>query len=300
MKHIHALAPLLAILCGCPGAQKKNLAIHADLERSVPSGATTLIGVKLTAIAPTEFYRTTVAPLIAPMLAEFSKQSGVDPAKDIDEILIVLRGESEPLLLARGKWDAAALEAKLTANGFQTSSGSAPRIHTRDKLSISFPRAGVIAAGPPAILVDSAKQSGVPPALSPLVDSIGPGAQIWAVSTADFKGFRAPERSNLQNLEKIAASLRTLTAWADVRQGVHLRATGSCATDDDAKQLHGGIRAMMGLARLATPAGQQDLLKALDTVELRQEAAAVRASIDLTAEQFDQLRGMLPVPRTAN
>ena len=93
------------------------------------------------------------------------------------------------------------------------------KVYTRDRASILFPNANVVAIGPTATVTDAAKKAGIPAPLSPLFEGIGPGAQIWAVSLADFKNFRAPERSNLQNIEKLAGSVQSLSGWADVRQG---------------------------------------------------------------------------------
>ena len=283
----------VVLLGGCASPLRSPAPMHEDVKRLIPAGTTSLIGVKLAELTGTELFETSVAPQVDRVLAEFTSRTGVNPRTDIDEFVVAMVA-GEPVLVARGRFKAGALEARLAAEGLRVVDGVWTREGANSSAGIAI-RAGTAVAGPVDAVRSALSGGRMAATLEPLLSGVDAVAQVWAVSTSDFAQLRAPERSNLQNLEKIAGSLRSVTAWADLRTGIRLRIAGNCAEEDDARRLHSAIRALIGMGRLAARDNQPDLLKVFDALDVRQEGRLVRASVHLTADQFTRLRrGIFP------
>ena len=75
-------------------------------------------------------------------------------------------------------------------------------------------------------------------------------------------------------------------------------AQGSANTDQDAEQLEGGLKALVGFGRLSTPSNQPDLLQAWDGLRPTREGRDVKLHIEERPELVDKLLGLV-LGRTA-
>lgn len=263
------------------------------IQRLVPESTTSLAGVRLTQLLKTELYERTLAARVSSQLNGFTEATGIDPRKDISEFAVAMSG-GNPLLLVEGRFDTAAIEKRLSERGAKAAEANGVKLWSTGQATLAFASRNAAVIGPDALVKSALSSKGLPPALRALLPEVATGAQVWAISTADFKNFRAPERSNLQNLEKVIGGVDSLVASADLRFGLQFRATGFCATPEDATKLQTAIRGGMGFLRLSAPPDTQALVKALDSVIVKPEGKLLRFAIDLTPEQVDALQRMAP------
>src|SRR5207237_3700641 len=118
-----------------------------------------------------------------PRLNEFTRQTGVDPRKDLTQVLSMSNGKTG-LFMAQGKFNAGDLEARLQKQGAKQFEYKGYRLYGDERSAVMFINAGTALAGSTASLksvVDERQQRrrGLPPALSNRVRSIAAGTQIW-------------------------------------------------------------------------------------------------------------------------
>ncbi len=104
------------LLAGCQPKQSASLHISPALETLVPSDTVVVLGVNLAAIRDTTIYQKLITRVPLPQLDRFTQQTGLDPRKDLSEILLCSNGKSA-LLLVRGKFRLPDLEARFKSNG---------------------------------------------------------------------------------------------------------------------------------------------------------------------------------------
>jgi hypothetical protein len=242
----------------------------------------------------TELYERMAGPLVTQQLNEFAGVTAVDPRKDVIEFAVALTG-GKPVVLVEGRFDVAAIEKRLSERGVQATSANGAKLWSAgDGNVLALPSRSTAVIGSRDNVNAALASTGLPPALAGLLPEVATGAQLWAISTSDFKNFRAPERSNLQNLETLAGGLQAFAASADLRFGLQFRATGFCSTPEDAVKIQTALRGLMGLARLSASDQATDALKALDSVIVKPDGKLLRFAIDVTAEQLDALQKMMP------
>jgi len=82
--------------------------------------------------------------------------------------------------------------------------------------------------------------------------------------------------------------LESVTAWADLRSGLQLSASGLCRTDQDARTLSDALRGLVGLGRLSAPPEQPDLLRVYDAIQVDQQQRSLRLSVNLPQDLLDK------------
>jgi hypothetical protein len=90
-------------------------------------------------------------------------------------------------------------------------------------------------------------------------------------------------------LEKILSQVESLVAFANVASGVRASATATSVDEAAAKQLHDGLRGLLGLARLTTPKERADLLKMYDAIDIRQQGRETRVNAYLNRDDVDRM-----------
>lgn len=130
-----------------------------------------------------------------------------------------------------------------------------------------------------------------------LIDRLPGDANLWAVALGGISLPMIPERSNFANLQKVISDVRSVTASANVANGVQLNATATSADEVAAKKLHDALRGLIGFARLSTPQDRQDLLKLYDAVAVKQQAADVRVDAYFTRDAVDQILALSPLSK---
>src|SRR5580658_4233483 len=103
------------LLAGCARKAPVGPKIDPALATLIPGDTTLLIGTRLEALERTPVYQKYLADRKFPQIDEFARQTGIDPKKDLWELLFVSNGKNK-ILLGRGKF-ANEMEPRLEKNG---------------------------------------------------------------------------------------------------------------------------------------------------------------------------------------
>ncbi len=290
---VTALA-LVAILSGCKAPKPKSLHVDHALESLVPSDTTFITGAHIAGLRNTPVYQKWLGQLSLPQLNDFTKQTGVDPRKDLSQVLSCSNGKTA-ILLARGTFNSRDLEPKLVANGARRSDYKGHNVFGDDRWAVTFVNSSTAVAGSTTELravIDQqdAKSHGLSPALRAKVDSIGANSQVWAAVAGGLQGLNigVPDDSNLGTAIRLLQGIESATIGIDLRTGLYLRAEADCRTERDAKRINDAIRGLVGIGRLSTPDNQPDLLKLYDAVKVTQQQAHVQILAQVGSDLVDK------------
>jgi len=272
-----------------------SVRIDPSIETLVPPDTVLLVGTKLEALLKTPVYQQNFANREIPQIRDFAEKTGIDPRKDLWELLFVSNGKSS-VLLARGKFADEMMEPQLERHG-------APRFGYKGLTLLGTERGAVAlinsttaaAADAQALrtLIDERGSSRGPPApMAALISQIPANAQFWAAYGGGPIHLPFDENSNLGNLNRVLASIQTGTLWFDLSSGLSGLADVTCASDDGAQKLEGALKALIGIGRLSVPRDQPELAQAYDLITVTQESHRVRLHIDVPQSLVDKFLRM--------
>jgi hypothetical protein len=279
-------------LVGCQAKKPGLLHIDPALESLVPADTVFVVGANLEAIRDTPVYQKLLSRMPLPQLDEFARQTGLDPRKDLLQILSCSNGK-HGLLMASGKFNRADLEARLQSKGGTPLAYKNHRLFGTEQAAIFFLNDSTAIAGPVAELhsiIDRPASSGMPPALRDLLRTLPPGDQIYAALSGGLEGLNiaVPENSNLANAMKALRSVETATLGMDLSHGLNASAEVNCKTERDAKFVHDMLRGIIGFGRLNTPDKQPEMLKLYDAIEVTQQQTRAQVKADIPQELADK------------
>ncbi|HLJ50855.1 MAG TPA: hypothetical protein VKU01_32815 [Bryobacteraceae bacterium] len=273
------------LLTNCQKRQPSNV-FHVDpeLAKYIPADAVFLLGVNADAIRNTPVYQKYIAALNLPNLAQFTQQTGLDPRKDISQLLSVSNGKTG-VLLARGNFNPADLEHRLESGGARRSTYNSHNLFGDDTRSVVILNGSTAIAGSTTVVkgvIDAGSHGSTPPALTERVKSIPADSQIWAALVGGTPNLNVgvPENSNLGSVIRLFRGIDSAALGIDLRNGLDLTANAICRSDQDAKRLHDALKGIIGLGRLSTPDNQPDLLKLYDAIKVEQQ----QSKVDVTAQ----------------
>jgi len=295
------LAPLLACLAliacltlaACQAKQSASLHVSPALEASVPSDTVVVLGLNLAAIRNTSVYQKLITRVPLPQLDRFAQQTGLDPRKDLSEVLLCSNGK-DALLLVRGQFRISDLEARLKSNGGTASNYKGHALFGDDRASVVFLDDSTAAGGTtPAIhaLLDQPNAArGLPVALRDLLRTLPAGDQVYAALTGGIENLNLslPRGGNLGNVMQALRSVDSATLGMDLSKGIDAIAVVNCSTERDAKFIHDLLRGLIGFGRLNTPDNQPDLLKLYDSIQVTQQQAQTKATADVPQDLTDK------------
>ena len=299
MGRVRALSGALAavlLLVSC-SSRPAGPRIEPALARLVPSDTQLAVGLRLDMMRAAPAYRTLEFHAPKGWLDELTKRTGLDPRRDITELLITFNGH-EAVALARGRFEVQRLESALAESGAKRlPHGQRTLFGTEDAAAV-FLDSTTAAVGPARRLrsvIDG--PGGIPaPILAALV-ALPPQSQAWVAATGVSQWLRVPEfrgdgALNSDNFNRILGSLQTVTGAAELGGSIDLRLAGECATPDAAKMLHDAFKGFLGLGRLAMGAENADLLRFYDSVSIVKQDRAVRVSALIPADLVEKLAAM--------
>src|SRR5580658_7643812 len=156
------LALLSLALIACLPKKSASLHVNPALEALVPSDTVVVLGVNLASIGTTPIYQKLITRVPVPQLDRFIEETGLDPRKDLSELLLCSNGKS-PLLLIRGKFRIADLDARFKSKGVAPSNYKGHGLFGDDRAAITFLDDSTAAAGSPIALhslIDQAASKG--------------------------------------------------------------------------------------------------------------------------------------------
>lgn len=284
----------VAILTSCQRlAPSGAVRVDPALATLVPSDTAILVGAKLDKLRETQVYQKHFAQMPLPRLDDFAKQTGLDPRKDLWEVLFCSDGKQSGVLMARGKFPTSELEPKLEQQGATRTRYKGYSLFGDEKNAAFFMNSSTALAGSTPILktiIDNRDRSGagIPPALQPIVNAVPTSSQVWAVFSGSVVNLPFGNDSNLGNLNQIVHSIENGRFSADLRSGFAFQANGVCTTDADAKKIHDFLKGIIGIGRLSTPENQPDLLKVYDSIDVKQDGKVVNVAANVAQDVVDK------------
>jgi hypothetical protein len=276
------------VLASCTRKTPVGPKIDPALATLVPDDTTLLVGTRLEALERTPVYQKYLADRTFPQVEDFAKQTGLDPKKDLWELLFVSNGKNN-VLLGRGKF-ANEMEPRLEKSGAKRFGYKGYNLIGDEKTAVVFISSSTAALGPTEslrfLLDQRGTSKGPPAALAALMKDIPTDAQFWAAYTGGpvDLGFGG----NLANVTKLVSSIQTGSLYFDLRTGLNGVASGECSTDQGAEEVQGALKAIIGLGRLNTPANQPELLAAYDGLRVTLQDRRVKLYIDVPQNIVDQ------------
>src|SRR5260370_13634500 len=258
----------------------------------IPAGTVFIAGADIDAIRDTPVYRKLLGRMPLPQLDEFTRQTGLDPRKDLSRVISCTNGK-QGLLMARGKFKVGDLETRLESRGAKRSTYKNRSLFGDERVSIVFMNGNNAIAGlGPDLrsLIDGGSGRGLPPALRDLIRTIPANNQIWAALSGGLQGLNIgiPRNSNLENIVSALQSIDTATLGMDLSKGFDLAAAVTCKTERDAKFVHDMVRGMLGLGRLNTPDNHPEVLKLYDAIKGTQQQNHKHVTTEIPADLADR------------
>ncbi len=279
---------LIVVSASCTKKTPDGPKIDPALATLIPGDTTLLVGTRLEALARTPVYQKYLADRKFPQVEEFAKQTGLDPKKDLWELLFVSNGKNN-VLLGRGKF-ANEMEPRLEKDGAKRFGYKGYNLIGDEKTAVVFFSGSTAAIGATEslrfLLDQRGASKGPPAALAALMKDIPPDSQFWAAYAGG--PFDLGFRGNMANIGKLVSSIEAGTVYFDLRTGLNGVASGECSTDQSAEDVQGALKAFIGLGRLNTPANQPELLAAYDGLRVTEQDKRVKLYIDVPQNVVDQ------------
>jgi len=280
------------ILVGCAPKAAVGPKIDPALATLIPDDTTLVVGTRLEALEKTPVYQKYLADRKFPQVEEFAKQTGLDPQKDLWELLFVSNGKNN-VLLGRGKF-ADEMEPRLEKGGAKRFGYKGYNLIGDEKRAVVFISSSTAAMGATEslryLLDRRGTSKGPPAAVAAQMKDIPAEAQFWAVyagGPVDL-GFTG----NLGNINKLVNSIQTGSVYFDLRTGLSGVAIGDCATNQEAEDVQGALKAFIGLGRLNTPAKETEMQAAWDGLRTTLQDKRVKLYIEVPQNVVDQFLGL--------
>lgn len=280
------LIVLTLALAGCvktaPGPK-----IDPALASLIPPDTILLAGARLDQFQKAPMYQKHLASRPFPLIDDFPQQIGLQVRReDLWELLLISDGK-QSVVLGRGKF-ANEAEPRIDKPGAQRFGYKGLTLVGDEQEAVLLLSPSVIGYGAtPALrsLIDNKGKGNGPPAnLAAQLKDMPAEAILWAAygGGVNTLPFRMP--GDMANLNKIIGSIQSGSVYLNFGTGINGLATGICGTDEDAKTLYDALRALSGLARLATPKERPEQGKLLDGLRITQDSHKVNVHIDEPAE----------------
>jgi hypothetical protein len=279
-------------LAGCQAKKPGTVRIDPILESLIPADAVFIVGGNIDEVRETSVYQNLLSRVPLTQLDEFTRQTGVDPRKDLSQVLSCSNGKSG-VLMARGKFKVTDLEARLQSRGATRSSYRNHDLFGSERLSFLFLNGSTAIVGPASDLhsiLDRGSGAGLPPTLRDLVRTIPANDQVWAALTGGLGNLNlaVPQDSNLANIMSALKSIDTATIGMDLRSGIGLTAEVASKSERDAKFIHDMLKGVVGIGRLNTPDNHPELLQLYDAIQVTQQQNHARVMAQIPADLADR------------
>jgi hypothetical protein len=289
-----ALAVLLLASVSCTH-KPEGAKVDSSLNTLVPSDTVLMAGTRLEALLKTQVYQHNFAGRQFPQIEEFAQRTGLDPRKDLWELLYVSNGK-QGVLLGRGKFGDEMMQPKFEKQGMQTFAYKGATLIGNDRGAMLLINPTTAALGDiPSLhsFIDQrASSHGPPPAMAALLKEIPPDAQFWGAYAGGPIHLPLDNNTMLGNLNKLLSTVQTGTVFFDLRTGVSGVAAATCANDAGAQEVAGALKALVGIGRLSVPKNQPDLAQAYDSIRVTQEGMRVKLYIDVPEVMADKFLKM--------
>lgn len=278
---IGVICAAAAMLVSCTKSAPIGPKIDPALAGLVPPDTILLAGTRLDDIQTTNVYKKYLAEVDFAAIDRFAEETGVNPRKDLWELLYVSNGK-QSALIGRGKFSDES-EPRFEKFGGRRFAYKGSDLVGDERTAILMVLPTVLAVGDtPELeaLVDARQNSnGVPPGMTELMKDIPSDSQFWAAYKGGPIDLSLPSSGNLSNINTVLHSIQSGTLYFDFRLGIAGTGTGMCQTDQAANELESGLKALVGMGRLSTPSNQPDLQRVWDGIRVTNQNRQVKLYI---------------------
>jgi hypothetical protein len=292
------LCALVALVAGSTACkQTSNVVVDPALSTLVPADTTMLAGVRVEELLKTPVYQKYLAKEAIQPLDEFANEFGIDPRKDLWELLYISNGK-ESVVLGRGKFSNEA-EPKIARER-----QGAKRTNYRGFTMVGDERSAVLMLGPSVMgvgdtaglkrIVDARDKTNGPPAiLAARIKEIPAGPALWAVTAGSPVPLPPNADANTANIVKVLRSVESGSFYLDLRTGISGKAVGIAGTDAAAKELHDALRGMLGIAQSMVGKNNIRLQRLLEGLRVTQDGRKVNLYIEEQDDTVTMLMELL-------
>lgn len=279
----------------------KRAPVHARVDAAIgpllPADSAALAGLRLDRLHGSPFWQRFVEPRRIAALRLFEERTGLDPRRDLWELVWAWRGGSSVVFL-RGKFGGLfGLEPRFDAPGVLRRNYKGHYVFERGGLAVLFVQSGVAIAGSvrdvqAVIDARGRADAGPPEALIARVSTL-PACDFWLVAQSgaglrDAAGATLPLRAG-----PVFDSLLTAQLHALLSDAVSAEAAAEFGNEADARQVRGGLTAALELLKLRPPEPRQAWSEVASSALLRQDGSAVRLSLQVPLDTLAAILGPL-------
>lgn len=299
MRYILTACLIAGLLAGlsCGRLATKGVAVDSSFKPFIPADTKALAGVQIANLQATPLYQTHKGQLNLAQLNEFTDRTGIDPTRDLAEIVIAWNGE-QAVALARGSFSQSKIQPKLKSLGVRQQSFHKYTLFGDASNSLVFIRDGLALAGPSQAvrnLINPSGEGDVAPELQEQLETLPKNSDVWVVSRSGLPTTGIPMRSEIGSaLSNIVAFVSGTAIGVAVDTGIHLQGDLTCVSIEGAQRVRDALRGGIGLARLTTRDNQLDLLRLYDSIHVEQANTAVHIQADLPPDLANTVIGYIP------
>lgn len=264
----------------------------------VPPDVQMLVGIRAKEITGTPAYRLLREKKLLQPLEEFIERTGITPEKQLYEILVSFDGR-ESLVMARAKFhEESALEPDIKGPGLERFDHGGRMFIGNPQYAIAFVNATTAMMGNTPYLKQmverlNAGELGMPQDFMEEQKKIPRTNYVWMLTrniTPQMAEYMpAPGSGNAGNVGRLLHGLRSSRVMVDLRKDIRIDARAEMSSEADAAQVVSALKGLAGLARLATPQDQLDLLPVYDSLQANNQGAQVEARLQATVDQFGRV-----------
>ena len=218
-------------------------------------------------------------------LQEFITKTGIDPAKDISTVTGARIGTRDGFYVVQGRIDKFKVQQFLIDKRMQPDAYLGQTIYYDKDSAIAVLDNLVLFGQVDAVkkALDQMQIPGSSPLRSDLLaalETIDAGNQVWAVGDVSISDLPA---TGLRGPAPVLDMLKTLqhgTYQMRVDTGVHIRATGTFADAESAKNIRDLATGALAVAKLQLAQGQPDMVLALNGIEVNNSGTTLTLKID--------------------
>jgi hypothetical protein len=288
----------VSLLTACRPSPSPTIVADPALMPLIPADATIIAGFRMTELKQTPVYQRLIEGGEVTMLDQFTRETGIDPRKDIWEI-VVASNQKASVAFVRGKFTeggiaGSGLEPQLEKQSARRFGYKGYTLTGDERVAVTFLNTSVAVAGPTdevKRIIDGRNGSSKPPAdLLDRIRQLPSTNQIYVVSKASFSGPLPDGMSDLfAGLKQIPFDVRGMTATLDLREGVRLAGEIESSGDQNTQRLHDAVRGVIGVGRLMAPSDQPDILQLYDGMKVSKTATSVRLEAVVPLPLFEKL-----------
>ncbi len=281
---------LFLALAGCERfASGPGVKVDPALAALVPPETVLMVDTQVESLLKTPVYQKYLANVQVAPIEEFARQTGIDPRRDLKELLFVSSG-SRGVLLGRGRFSSEEQARVEKQPGAIRTVYKGFNLIGNERAAVMFFNSSTVVAGDIGALhslIDQRGNSHGPPApLAALMKEIPADAQLWAAYTGGSVDLAL--EGNLANVTKLLSSIESGTIYVDLRAGLKSVAEGNCSNAQSAQQVHDALKALVGFGRLSVRPDQQDLLPIYDSIQVTQDKNRVTVQVDIPQDLVEK------------